>query len=144
MYLQDLLKFEPGRGYRAFLMPKGKGASKKPSKPYVREQRRMMVVEKETTPGQEEKKRMSPESHKKIVLFLKEQIKETSDFVSETDEERFRGEAIDSDDDEVMQVDDGDNELQNDEQNDELMESDDDSDISEIDEYGDHISDIED
>ena len=133
MYLQDLLKFVPGRDYSAYLMPKGKGATKKPSKPYVREQRKMMVLE--STPG-EEKMQMAPESHKKILNFLRDQTREISDFASETDEERFRGQTVDSDDDEeVMEVDDC--ELENEE----VMESDDH--ISEIDEDSDDISELD-
>ena len=150
--MQDLLKFVPGRGYRAFLMPKGKGADKKSSRPYVREQRKMMVAEKE------EEKKMSPESHKKLIKFLKDQTMEISDFVCETDEERFRGQTVDSDDEEVMEVDDVDNDLDNgemmesddhisdisDDDSDNISELDEDSDnISEIDEDSDNISEIE-
>ena len=113
----------------------------------------MMVAEKE------EEKKMSPESHKKLIKFLKDQTMEISDFVCETDEERFRGQTVDSDDDEeVMEVDDVDNDLEDgemmesddhisdisDDDSDNKSELDEDSDnISEIDEDSDNISEIE-
>ena len=87
MYLQDILKFEAGRDYSPHLMPKGKGAGKNPAKIYEREERKRMV--EEHMPGEE--KRLAPESHRKLLRFLKDQRKELRDFVKETSEERFRG-----------------------------------------------------
>ena len=87
MYLQDLLKFVPGRQYSPALMPKGKGASNKPQKFYKREERKR--IGEEQVPG--DVKRLAPVSHKKLLHFLKDQRKEISDFVKETCEEKFRG-----------------------------------------------------
>ena len=101
MYLQDILKFEAGRDYSPHLMPKGKGAGKNPAKIYEREERKRMV--EEHMPGEE--KRLAPESHRKLLRFLKDQRKELRDFVKETSEERFRGVLLEEDDDHVDQDD---------------------------------------
>ena len=42
-----MLKHQPGRQYKPHLMPKGKGASGKMGKQYVREKRNLEPVERE-------------------------------------------------------------------------------------------------
>ena len=42
-----MLKYQPGREYRPNLMARGKGATGKLGKPYIREERKLMPVKRE-------------------------------------------------------------------------------------------------
>ena len=114
MYLQDLLKFEPGRQYSPALMPKGKGASNRPKQLYKREERKRMSAEVKEQIPEEEEKRLAPVSHKKLLHFLKDQRKELTDYVKETSEEKFLG-TNDDENDDVMEADENDVEMDTDE-----------------------------
>ena len=79
-----MLVYKPGRKFQGILMPKGKGSDKRAPKPYLREQRKPVLV----APGKVE---MQPVSRQKIEKFLKEQCEELKDYIVETDESRFLG-----------------------------------------------------
>ena len=78
-----MLVYKPGRKFVGILMPKGKGSDKRAPKPYLREQRKPVLVAGKVV--------MQPVSRQKIEKFLKEQCEELKDFIVETDESRFLG-----------------------------------------------------